>query len=131
MTNVCANITTSLVKLSFPNWTILGWHTLLVMYGYLIIFGAMNMYLFWIIPWLEFLAGLLHVILWVVFATVLLTLAPQHTTDFVFWEHTNTSGWTNDYVAFSLGTILITWGFVGKSSNNQLVFRWTLYSSYM
>lgn len=23
------------------------------------------------------------------------------------------SGWTNDFVSFNLGTILITWGFVG------------------
>ena len=103
-----------MISLSYPDWEIKGWHTLLIMYAYLIVFGAMNMYLFWIIPWVEFLAGILHVILWIVFATVLLTLAPRHTTDFVFWEHTNQSGWDNNYVAFNLGIILITWGFVGR-----------------
>lgn len=84
--NTAANITTALVSISYPDWVVQGWHTLLIMYAYLIVFGAMNMYLFWIIPWVEFLAGILHVVLWIVFVTVLLTLSPRHTTDFVFFE---------------------------------------------
>lgn len=73
----------------------------------------MNMYIFWIIPWIEFLAGMLHVVLWVVFATVLPILAPRHTTEFVFFEKSNLGGWNSDFVSFNLGIILITWGFVG------------------
>lgn len=84
--NTAANITTALVGISYPDWVVQGWHTVLIMYAYLIVFGAMNMYLFWVIPWIEFLAGILHVVLWVVFVVVLLILAPRHSTDFVFFE---------------------------------------------
>lgn len=78
--NTASNITTALIGISYSDWVVQGWHTVLIMYAYLIVFGAMNMYLFWIIPWIEFLAGILHVVLWIVFAVVLLTLAPRHTT---------------------------------------------------
>lgn len=61
--NTTANITTALVAISFPNYILQGWHTLLVMYAYLIVLGAMNMYLFWILPWIEVLTGILHVLL--------------------------------------------------------------------
>ncbi|KAK5165170.1 uncharacterized protein LTR77_009268 [Saxophila tyrrhenica] len=111
--NTCANITTALVGISYPDYAPQGWHTLLIMYAYLIVFGLMNMYLFWIIPWVEFLAGILHVVLWIVFTTVLLTLAPRHSSHFVFFEGSKVGGWQNDFVSFNLGIILITWGFVG------------------
>lgn len=71
------------------------------------------MYAFWLIPWIELLAGLLHIVLWIIVATVLLTLAPRHSADWVFFEKSNLSGWDNDFVSFNLGIILITWGFVG------------------
>lgn len=71
------------------------------------------MYAFWLIPWIELIAGLLHVILWIVYAVVLLTLAPRHSTRFVFLEKANASGWTSDFVSFNLGIILLSWGFVG------------------
>lgn len=111
--NIAANVTLTLVATNYPDYVVKGWHTVLVMYAYLIVLGLMNMYAFWIIPWVELLAGLLHVILWIVFATVLLTLAPRHTADFVFFEKANLGGWDSDFVAFNLGLVLITWGFVG------------------
>lgn len=83
------------------------------MYGFLIALGLLNMYAFWLIPWIELIAGLLHVILWIVYAVVLLTLAPRHSTRFVFLEKANASGWTSDFVSFNLGIILLSWGFVG------------------
>lgn len=89
--NVAANITTTLVSISYPDWYAQGWHTLLIMYAYLIVLGAINMYLFWITPWIELLAGVLHVVLWVVFTSVLLALAPRHSTEFVFLEGSNMS----------------------------------------
>lgn len=112
--NVQANVATTLVSASYPDYIAKGWHTVLIMYAYLIILGLLNMYVFWLIPWIEFLAGVLHIILWIIFASVLLTLAPRHSAEFVFFEKSNLSGWNSDFVSFNLGIILITWGFVGK-----------------
>lgn len=111
--NIGANVTTTLVSASYPDYSPKGWHTVLIMYAYLIFMGLLNMYAFFTIPWIEFLAGLLHIILWIVFASVLLTLSPRHSASFVFLEKANLSGWSNDFVSFNLGIILITWGFVG------------------
>lgn len=117
--NTGANITTALVSISYPDYVVQGWHTVLIMYAYLISMGAISMYLFWIIPWVEFVVGILHVVLWIVIVAVLLALAPQHTTEFVFFEKSNLSGWSNDFVSFNLGIILITWGFVGNCCIHQ------------
>ena len=77
------------------------------MYAYLLLFALLNMYAFWIIPWLELCAGILHLVLWIIVATVLLVLAPRHTSEFVFLEKANTSGWRNDFVSFNLGIQLV------------------------
>lgn len=112
--NIAANVTTTIVTASFPAYAVQGWHTVLIMYAYLILLGVVNSYLFWIVPYVEVISGILHIALWIVFAAVLLALAPKHTADFVFFEKSNLSGWTNDFVSFNLGIQLITWGFVGK-----------------
>jgi len=90
------------------------WHLTLIMYGFLIVLGLMNQFAFWLIPWIEMAAGLLHIILFIVFAAVLSTLGQRHSNDFVFFTKSNLSGWNNDFVSFNLGIILITWGFVGN-----------------
>lgn len=64
--------------------------------------------MFWIIPWLEYLAGILHLAQWVIIAAVLLALAPRHSADFVFLEKANSSGWTDDFVSFNLGIQLVS-----------------------
>ena len=87
------------------------------MYATLIVMGLTNMYAFWIVPWLGILAGLLHIGLWIIFAAVLLTLAPKHDASFVLTEKSNLSGWSDDFISFNLGMVLITWGFVGKQTH--------------
>lgn len=112
--NVVGNIITTLVTVQYPGYVAKPWHITLIMYGFLIVLGLMNQFAFWIIPWVEMAAGLCHIILFIVFATVLSTLGQRHSSDFVFFTKANESGWNNDFVSFNLGIILITWGFVGK-----------------
>lgn len=111
--NIAANVTTYLVVASYPDFVVKGWMTVLVMYAFLITLGALNMYGFWLIPWIELLSGILHIVLWIVYAVVLLTLAPRHSSEFVWFEKANSSGWSSDFVSFNLGVVLITWAFVG------------------
>ena len=111
--NIAANIIVTLVGAQYPTYVSQGWHVTLIMYALLIVLGLMNQYLFWIIPWVELVAGLLHIILWIVFVSVLLTLAPRHSAEFVFTAKSELSGWTDHFVSFNLGMILGSWGFVG------------------
>lgn len=118
--NIAANVTTTIVTQSFPSYVVQGWHTILIMYAYIIVLGLVNSFMFWIVPYVEVFSGILHITLWIVFAAVLLTLAPKHTTEFVFFEKSNLSGWNSDFVSFNLGIQLITWGFVGAHLSLRL-----------
>jgi choline transport protein len=118
--NVIGNIITTLVTVSYPDYVAKSWHTLLIMYSILMILALLNQFAFWLIPWIEMAAGLLHIILFIVFASVLATLGQRHSSDFVFFSKSKLSGWNNDFVSFNLGIILITWGFVGTSSQLSL-----------
>lgn len=110
--NIGTNQITTMAAVQY-GYTPQNWHTVLVMYAMLIAIGLINVFAFRIIPWLEMVAGILHIFLWIVFLVVLLTLAPKHSADFVFLSESQLSGWTNPYVSFNLGMVLVTWGFVG------------------
>lgn len=113
--NIAALMIQALVIASYPDYVPHGWHVTLIIYALLIVQGLMNQYAFWTIPWIELVSGLLHVIMWIVFVSVLVTLAPRHSANFVFLEKSALSGWNNEYVSFNLGMLTATWGFVGKS----------------
>ena len=89
------------------------------MYGYIIFLALLNAYAFRIVPWIELLSGVLHIILWIVFAAVFLGMAPKHDANFVFFEKAMLSGWNSEFVSFNLGIILVTWAFVGKEALNS------------
>jgi choline transport protein len=108
-----ANILLGLVGTNFPDYEYKSWHVTLLIMAQLILVGLINMYAFRIIPWLELVAGVMHVILWVIFVIVLVTLAPRHNADFVFFERSVSSGWDNSFVSWNLGLLVPAWGFIG------------------
>lgn len=112
--NVTGNIISTMVSVRYPDYVSKPWHVTLIMYAFLVILGLLNQFAFWMIPWLEMAAGLLHIMLFIAFAAVLCTSGGRHSSDFVFSTKANLSGWNNDFVSFNLGIVLITWGFVGK-----------------
>lgn len=113
--NIAALMVQTLVSASYPDYVPKGWHVTLIIYAMLIVQGLLNQFFFFLLPWMELLAGLLHIITWIIFVSVLVTLAPRHSSEFVFLEKTALSGWNNEYVSFNLGMLTATWGFVGKS----------------
>ena len=76
-----------LVNLNFPDYQPERWHLTFIIFAMLIVEGLMNMYTFWLIPWVELLAGILHVVLFIVFVVVLVSMAPRHTPGWVFGDH--------------------------------------------
>ncbi|KAK2741142.1 hypothetical protein FQN57_005744 [Myotisia sp. PD_48] len=111
--NVTANMIQGLVIANYPNYHPERWHLTLIIFAMLIVEGLMNMYTFWLIPWIELLAGILHVVLFVVFVVVLVSMAPRHSAKFVFTNYQSSSGWNNRFVSWNLGLLTPTWGFVG------------------
>ncbi|PGG95480.1 hypothetical protein AJ79_10032 [Helicocarpus griseus UAMH5409] len=108
-----AAILQGLVSTSYPNYVPERWRLTLIMYALLISVGLINMYAFWLVPWLELASGVLHVILWLIFVVVMVTLGPGHKPDFVFLEGGALSGWGSSFVAFNLGMFVPAWGFIG------------------
>lgn len=100
---------------NIPSYIPERWHLTLIMWALLISVGLMNMYIFWLIPWLELTAGIMHVILFIIFVVVLVTLAPRHDSHFVWFSETIQSGWDrSSAVAFNLGMLVPAWGFIGR-----------------
>lgn len=111
--NTTAFMLQSLVAANYPNYEPQAWHVTLLIFALLIVGGLMNMYTLFLIPWLETLAGLLHIVLFVIFVVVLVALAPRHSAEFVFTKSVSSSGWTNQFMSFNMGLMTPTWGFVG------------------
>ena len=115
--NITANVIQALAELNFPDYAPQRYQLTLMVWAILIVEGLMNIYVFWLIPWIELLAGLLHIVLFVVFVVVLVTLAPRHSSDFVFFDRATASGWGNGFVSWNLGLLTPMWGFIGESAD--------------
>lgn len=108
-----------LVTFNYPNYVPEAWHITLIMFAILIFGGLMNMYTFLVIPWVEMLAGILHVALFIVYVVVLISLAPRRSADFVFFHQESFSGWTDKFISWNLGLLTPVWPFIGKEQYCQ------------
>lgn len=139
--NITAIMVQQMVMLNYPNtYTPERWHITMIMIAMLVIHGAINStrYTFALVPWLELLAGVLYICLFVVFMCVYLVLGTRHKTSYTFFHHEVSSGWSNDYVAWNLGLLTCVWSFTGFDGTvhmseetkkaKQAVPRATLYS---
>lgn len=120
--NVTIILLESLIALNIPTYVAQGWHTSLLVIAMCAMQALMNMYAFWLIPWVEFVAGVLHLCLFVIFIVVLAVMGNRHSASFVFTARNTSSGWTDQFVAFHLGMLTCVWSFTGKDVH---------YSSYV
>ncbi|KAI1120100.1 LPXTG-domain-containing protein [Nemania abortiva] len=89
------------------------WHITVTIIAQFVFAGLINAYAFQIIPWLEVVAGVLHVVLFVIYIAILLTFGGRNSANFVFLEQTVYSGWENNFVSWNIGLLIPAWGFVG------------------
>lgn len=112
--NFTAYIIQGIVAMNYETYVPQRWHLTLIIIAMLLIQALMNMYTFRLIPWIEALAGILHVVLFFIFVGVLWgTTHTRQSADFVFLETTAYSGWDNRYISWNLGLLTPVWGFVG------------------
>lgn len=112
--NTSAYTLQSLVAANYPDYEAERWHVTLLISALLVVGGLLNVYAWRSIPWIETLAGILHIMLFVIFMVALVALAPKHTASFVFTKPASYSGWNNRFVSFNLGLMTPSWGFVGQ-----------------
>lgn len=76
--NTTAYMLQSLGAANYPSYEAKEWHVTLLIFALLIAGGLINMYTWFLITWLETLAGVLHVVLFIIFVVVLVSLTtPQ------------------------------------------------------
>ena len=113
--NITAIIVQQLAILNNPSYDPETWHVTMIMIAIITTQGMINSYsrTFVLVPWLEVVAGTLHVCLFIVFLVVLAVMGSQNDGHYIFLESSISSGWTNDYVAFNLGMLTCAWSFTG------------------
>lgn len=112
-TSSLSNILLGLVTTNYAGYEYRPWHLTVAIITQLVVAGLLNTYLFRIVPWLESIAAVMHVVLFLIFVGVLLALSPRQDAHFVFFGTSDDSGWHDTVVSWNLGLLVPAWGFIG------------------
>lgn len=89
------------------------WQVLLLYWAVLTYAAALNIWGSRVLPTANLMAGILHVVGFLVIVIVLGVMAPKNTASFVFTEVSNTSGWSNDGVSWLVGLLSAVYPVLG------------------
>lgn len=64
--------------------------------------------------------GILHVLGFIAIVSVLGAMSTKHSSEYVFKEFSNTSGWTNDGVSWLVGLLSTVYPFLGYGKTPTL-----------
>ncbi|ETN44186.1 uncharacterized protein HMPREF1541_10736 [Cyphellophora europaea CBS 101466] len=113
--NLDAIVLQAMVSLQHETYVPQNWHTALIMIAFLLVFGLVNSmrWTFVFVPWLELLAGILHVALFVLFIVVLMVMGSRNSTDYIFFHREIWSGWdSNSALSWHLGMLTCVGSFI-------------------
>lgn len=102
----------TLISLNYPEFVTGGWHTTVIFLANLAFCLVINVFAFRVVPWFEFLAGILNICLFLIFIVVLGVMSPRNSAD-IFWETNVSSGWENYFVAANVGALSNIFLFIG------------------
>ena len=116
--NLTVLVLEAIITLQNPTYVAQRWHTSCIMIVIIILFGLLNSirYTFYLVPWLELVAGVLHVSLFILFTTVLWVMGSRNTTDYIFFHREVSSGWDNSFVSWNLGMLTCVSSFISLDS---------------
>ncbi|KAH6661271.1 amino acid permease [Truncatella angustata] len=110
--NFGTSILEGLIQLNNPDYEVVGWRTTVITLSSLALLTLVNLYAFRIVPWFEMVAGVINVLLFLVFIIVFLVMAPKNSGD-IFTMSNVSSGWDNYFVASQVGALSNIWLFIG------------------
>jgi amino acid transporter len=112
MANVTMIFLQSIVQLNYPEFVPGGWKTSVLVIIMFTVVGALNIYAFKLVPWIEMIDGVLHVALFIVFFVVLIVSGTRNSGS--VWISTNSSsGWQDEFISWNLGMVASVWAFTG------------------
>ncbi|KAJ5686991.1 hypothetical protein N7536_009610 [Penicillium majusculum] len=104
----------ALITLNNPNsYTPTRWQGMLFYWFILAYSTAVNIWGSKVLPHTNTIAGVLHVVGFLVIVSVLGAMSEKHSASYVFTEFSNTSGWDNDGVSWLVGLLTTIYPFLG------------------
>ncbi|KAK4556924.1 hypothetical protein LTR86_005905 [Recurvomyces mirabilis] len=102
-----------LMILNYPDYTPERWHGTLLMWAYLAVLFAANVWGIRLLPLIELMGGVCHIAFFIMMLIVLVVLSPRSSAEFVFTTFTNGGGWQSDGVSWCIGLLTVVYSFVG------------------
>lgn len=88
---------------------------MLILWAVVLLGAAINIYGIQILPSLQMVGGVIHIIFFIAITIPIILLARRSTPDFVFTELiTSDGGWQSPGIAWCLGMLTVTYCFLGK-----------------
>ncbi|KAJ5546784.1 hypothetical protein N7494_004369 [Penicillium frequentans] len=117
LASICYLIATQIqgmVLLNNPEYHPQQWQGTLMMWAIVAFVGLINIYGIKILPALQMLGGIMHIVFFIAIIIPLVLLSRRSTSDFVFTElMTSEEGWQSKGVAWCLGMLTVTYCFAG------------------
>ncbi len=83
---------------------------------------TVNVYGIKILPIIQLVGGICHVVFFVALIVPLVLLSPRSTAEFVFTEQLSNGGWS-DGLSWCIGLLTVTYCFLGKSNSTLKIPR--------
>lgn len=103
-----------LLVLNYPGYTFARWHGTLLFYAILSFSLLINTYLARLLPKVESMVLIVHIVGFFIILIPLVYLAPHGSAADVFATFTNNGGWSSDGVSFFIGLSTSMYSFIGK-----------------
>ena len=114
-----ATMIQGLAALNHPDYIPKRWQGTLIFYAIIALSVIVNTYLARILPSIESVVLVLHIVGFFCVLIPLTYLGPHTSAKAVFATFTNAGGWTNDGLSFFIGLSTSMFAFIGMSSFNR------------
>ncbi|KAJ5281291.1 hypothetical protein N7478_006663 [Penicillium angulare] len=115
--SICSLVATTIqgiVMLNESTYAARQWHGTLLMWAIVLLAGFINIYGIKIMPALQMLGGIMHIVFFIAITIPLILLSRRSSSEFVFTELlTSEEGWQSKGVAWCLGMLTVTYCFLG------------------
>lgn len=102
-----------LIVLNNPSYEHQRWHGTLLMWAIITLTLGLNIFGIKILPHIESVAGICHILFFFALLIPLVYLSPQSSASFVFAKFENNGGWKQDGISWCLGLLTVTFPLAG------------------
>lgn len=117
---VAAEWIEGVAALNYPNYSPTQWQTTMIYWGIILVTTAVNILGIRKFPHIETIAFVFFVSMFFVVIVPLVYLTPQSTSEFVFTDFENSTGWSSNGLVWFLGLLNAAYTFVGIDGTSHM-----------